>query len=366
MTWGGESLSTWLIGLGAIVAAIAVGWGVHLVLFAALQRIAGSGETFLRILLRRIRGPARLALLIIACKGALAAATFPVSFREVVSYILTVALIVLIGWIVLRASHIAADLYLRRFNLDSEDNFLARKHYTQVRILRRAAATIVVILTIAAVLMTSESVRQYGVSLLASAGAAGIILGLALQPLLKNLIAGVQIAIAQPIRLEDAVIVEGEYGWVEEISSTYVVIRLWDWRRLVLPLSYFLERPFQNWTRKDSSIIGNVLLRVDFSAPVGAIREKLQELVAASPRWDRRVAVVQVTNAGEETIEIRLLMSARNAATAWDLRCEVRENMIAFLRDNHPGALPRRRIEAPGERRGAAPDDATVAAGTMS
>ncbi|MCW5715788.1 MAG: mechanosensitive ion channel family protein [Bauldia sp.] len=355
MALGGETLSNWLIGLGAIIAAIAIGWGVHFALFTVLHRIAGPGETFLHILLRRVRGPARLALLIIACKVALTVATFPVSFLEVVTYLLTVALIVLIGWIVLRASHIAADLYLRRFNLDSEDNFLARKHYTQVRILRRAAATVIVILTAAAVMMTSESVRQYGVSLLASAGAAGLILGLALQPLLKNLIAGVQIAIAQPIRLEDAVIVEGEYGWVEEISSTYVVIRLWDWRRLVLPLSYFLERPFQNWTRKDAAIIGSVLLRVDFSAPVEAIREKLQELVAASPRWDKRVAGVQVTNADHETIEIRLLMSARNAATAWDLRCEVREKMIAFLRDNHPGALPRRRVEAPVAR--VAPDD---------
>jgi len=365
MTLGGETLYTWLIGLGAIVAAIAIGWGLHMALFAALHRIVGKEETFVHILLRRVRGPSRLALLIIACQVALAVATFPVSFREVVSYVLTIALIVLIGWIVLRASHIAADLYLRRFNLDSEDNFLARKHYTQVRILRRAAGTIVVVVTIAAVLMTSESVRQYGVSLLASAGAAGIILGLALQPLLKNLIAGVQIAIAQPIRLEDAVIVEGEYGWVEEISSTYVVIRLWDWRRLVLPLSYFLERPFQNWTRKDASIIGAVLLRVDFSAPVEAIREKLQELVTASPRWDKRVSGVQVTNADQETIEIRLLMSAKNAATAWDLRCEVREKMIAFLRDNHPGALPRRRIEAPGEHSSVS-DETAIVAGSLS
>jgi small-conductance mechanosensitive channel len=194
-------------------------------------------------------------------------------------------------------------------------------------------------------LMTFEPVRQYGVSLLASAGAAGLILGLAMQPVLSNLVAGIQIAITQPIKIEDAVIVENEWGWVEEINSTYVVVRLWDWRRLVVPLTYFIQKPFQNWTREGSSLIGSAFLYVDHTAPIPAMRKKLAEIAAQSNLWDGKVVNLQVSDVRENVIEIRMLMSARNASQAWDLRCEVREKMVGFLQAELPSALPRYRTE---------------------
>jgi small-conductance mechanosensitive channel len=186
----------------------------------------------------------------------------------------TVFCIVLVtGWALLAALHVWLVIYLRRFKLDSEDNLLARKHVTQTRILERIARTLIVLLTLSAALMTFDSVRQYGIGLLASAGAASLVVGLALQPMLKNLIAGVQLAITQPIRIDDALFVNDEWGNVEEITSSYVVIRLWDWRRMIVPLGYFIEQPFQNWTRESSALIGTVFLYVDFTVPIAEIRE---------------------------------------------------------------------------------------------
>jgi small-conductance mechanosensitive channel len=183
------------------------------------------------------------------------------------------------------------------------------------------------------------------VSLFASAGVAGLVAGLAARPLLSSLIAGVQIAMTQPIRIDDAVVVENEWGWIEEITSTYVVIKLWDWRRLIVPLSYFIEKPFQNWTREGAAIIGSVFLYVDYAAPVERVREKLNEIVKASRLWDGRVVNLQVSDAKDHAIELRALVSARTSPLAWDLRCEVREKLIAFLRDEYPEALPRQRAD---------------------
>jgi len=257
--------------------------------------------------------------------------------------LLAVAVIGLIGWAAIIALHIAADLYLRRFRLDIDDNLLARKHNTQVRVLSRSVDVLLVMLTLGAALMTFPAVRQYGVSLFASAGVAGIVVGLAARPVLSNLMAGVQIAMTQPIRLYDAVTLENEHGIIEEITSTYVVVKLWDLRRMIVPLTYFIEKPFQNWTRETSALIGNVMLYVDYCAPVGVIREKFNEILKQSDKWDEKVAALQVTDFKEGTMELRCLMSARSAALAFDLRCEVREKLIDFLQKEHPEALPRSR-----------------------
>ncbi|TBR30737.1 MAG: mechanosensitive ion channel, partial [Reyranella sp.] len=232
-----------------------------------------------------------------------------------------------------------------RADIDLSGDPLGRKHLTQVRVLRRVAATLVILVTVAAALMTFDSVKQYGVSLIASAGAAGLVVGLAARPLLTNLFAGIQIAITQPIRIGDAVIVEGEWGWVEEITGTYVVIKIWDWRRLVVPLSYFLERPFQNWTRQTTDLIGSVLLWVDYTVPVARIRAKLEEIVKTSELWDGQVVNLQVVDSSERAVQLRCLVSARTSPEAWDLRCEVREKLIAFLQDAYPGALPKQRAQ---------------------
>ena len=193
--------------------------------------------------------------------------------------------------------------------------------------------------------MTFESVQEYGLSLFASAGAAGLILGFAARPVLANLIAGIQIAITQPIRIEDVVIVEDEWGWIEEIYATYVIVRLWDWRRMVIPLSYFIEKPFQNWTREGASVIGSVYWYMDYTVPVQKVREKLEEVLETSPYWDGAVVNLQVVDTDKDTIHLRGLMSARTAPQAWDLRCEIRERILGWLQAEYPETLPRLRGE---------------------
>jgi hypothetical protein len=222
---------------------------------------------------------------------------------------------------------------------------LSRKILTQVRLLRRTVVFGLGFLTLAAILMTIPAVRQYGVSLFASAGVAGLAVGLAARPVLSNLIAGVQLAVTQPVRLGDEVLVEGEFGTVEEIQTTYVVIRLWDLRRMVVPLSYFMEKPFQNWTRQSTSIIGAVHWYLDYATPVAAVRARFLELLKESKLWNGDVAALQVTDAKEGTVEVRGLMSAASSGAAFDLRCEVREKLIAWLQETYPHALPRGRIE---------------------
>jgi small-conductance mechanosensitive channel len=341
LTWAPD----WLISLIVFVAALVVALFVHRLIFRILTRVVAERDLFWRALVSRSERPTRFALIVLS--GSVAAGVAPLSPGQasLVQHLVLVAVIALLGWLSGTALGIWSTLYLRRYQLDVEDNLLARKHTTQMRILQRAATTIIIVITVAAMLMTFDQVRQYGVSLLASAGAAGIVVGLALQPLLKNLVAGIQLAITQPIRIDDAVIVEGEWGNIEEITATYVVVRLWDWRRMVVPLSYFIEHVFQNWTREDSALIGTVMLYVDYTAPVADMRAKLEEIVKASPLWDRKVVNMQVTDFRTDTMEVRMLISANNAGRAFDIRCEVREKMIAWLQKEHPQALPRRRAE---------------------
>ena len=336
----------WAAGIMVLVTAIILALAVHLLAMRLLRRMAGSDHPFLTSFLARIRGPARLAILVSA--GALVARdlALPYSIAEAIGKTLLVALIVLIGWSFVITLHIAGDLHLRRFRDQGEDDLLARKHFTQVRLLLRAADLVVALLTISAALMSFETVRQYGVSLFASAGVAGIVAGFAARPVLANLIAGIQIAITQPIRVDDAVLIEGEWGWIEDITSTYVVVKLWDWRRLILPLTYFIEKPFQNWTRESTNIIGSVFLNVDYRAPVENIRRKLTDIARASPLWDGKVVVLQVTDTTEHSIQLRALVSASNSPKVWDLRCEVREKLLAFLNSEYPECLPRLRLES--------------------
>jgi small-conductance mechanosensitive channel len=348
----------WAISVSLLGASVLAALLVHRGVFAALSRMAKRRGLFFRAFVQRTRGPGRFALVILALSAAASLAPLSVPGRALLHHVLLLGFIALIGWAARTAAHVFVVAYSRRFKIEADDNLIARKHITQVKILERTATIFIVILTLAAALMTFPAVRQYGVTLLASAGAAGIIAGFALQPLLTNLIAGVQIAITQPIRIDDAVIVENEWGNVEEIGSTYVVVRLWDWRRIVLPLTYFIQQPFQNWTRETSRLIGTAFLYVDYDAPIDRMRAKLAEIAKASPLWDGDVVNLAVTDVTEQTLQVRCLVSARNAAQAFDLRCEVREKMIAFLKAEHPEALPRTRFsfsEAPGAEGEAAP-----------
>ncbi|MCA1466468.1 mechanosensitive ion channel family protein [Bradyrhizobium sp. IC3195] len=335
-------IPSWFIGLTLVAGAILLALLAYRVATWLLNRAFGTRLPLLSVFIERTAGPAQMALCLAAVAMVLPLAPLDDTIRTPLTRLFVVAFIALIGWISIRIVDMSAARYLQNFR-DVTENFVARKHVTQVRVFKRVTDTIIVIITVSAALMTFDSVKQYGVSLFASAGAAGIIVGLAARPLLSNLIAGLQIAITQPIRIEDAVIIENEWGWIEDIASTYVVIRLWDWRRMVVPLSYFIEKPFQNWTRDTASLIGVVALHVDYRADVPRIRRWLEEAVKQSKLWDGEVVNLQVIDADSRTIELRALVSARNAPQSWDLRCEIREKLIAFIRDEMPEALPRDR-----------------------
>ena len=331
-----------------IILVLAAGLGLllHRVTLTLFKRFSPPRKvrTFFELFVENTTGPSRLAYVIFLVGAALPSVSYTLATTLTIAHGLLVAFVFLIGWTLVRTMDIFASLYLGRLRTDTDNNLSARKQLTQVNILKRASAILIGVVTVGVALMTFDQVRQYGISLFASAGAASLVVGLAARPLLTNLIAGVQIAITQPIRLEDAVIVEGEWGWIEEISSTYVVVRLWDWRRMILPIAYFLEKPFQNWTRESGALIGSVYLYLDYSVPVQAIRDKLVEVAAESKLCDGRVVTLQVSDAREGVVELRCLVSARNAPQCWDLRCEIREKLIAFIQAEHPHALPHTRV----------------------
>lgn len=344
-------LPAWVVSVVLFALALAAALTIHRIAYEVMTRIVEGWDLFWRSLVSRTFGPARFTVITLALSFAASIAPLSDAQAGLIRQGLLVCFVALVAWIAKTALHIWTTVYLRRFKLDAEDNLLARKHVTQTRILRRVAEIVILIVAVSAMLMTFDGVRQYGVSLLASAGAAGLVAGLALQPVLKNVFAGIQLAVTQPIRIDDAVLIEGEWGNVEEITSTYVVIRLWDWRRLILPLSYFMEKPFQNWTRDDSALIGTVMIYLDYGTPIEAVRRKVEEIARTSKLWDRRVVNVQVTDFRDSTMEVRILVSAGTSPKVFDLRCEVREKLVAFLQRDYPHALPRIRAEqfAPGK-----------------
>ncbi|EEX16261.1 MscS Mechanosensitive ion channel [Citreicella sp. SE45] len=336
-------LPDWVMPMAVVVAFFLLGLVIFRLVFAVLNRAVAKKDLFWRSLVARTRRPLRLGLVVATLTVGVAVAPLSPEQTDFGQHALLIAFMVLVAWTLHTALHIWTTVHLRKFTLGSEDNFLARKHVTQSRIMVRLAGWVIVIVVTAAILMTFEGVRQWGVSLLAAGGAAGIVVGFAFQPVLKNLIAGIQLAVTQPIRIDDAVIVEGEWGWVEEITGTYVVIKIWDWRRLVVPLSYFIEQPFQNWTRDSSSLIGGVLLYLDHCADIKRLREKTNEVCRNSDLWDGNVCHVQVNDFRERVMEVRVLASARNAPRTYDLRCEIREELITWIQKEMPEALPRTR-----------------------
>jgi len=261
-------------------------------------------------------------------------------FRDGVSMLLVAA----IGYVLYRLVDAACDLLLERYPIDVADNRQARAVRTQVTVLRKVAVSVIVLFAFAGMLMVFDQVRQIGATILASAGVAGIVIGFAAQRSLGTLLAGFQIALTQPIRIGDSVIVEGEFGGIEEITLTYVVVSIWDQRRLIVPITYFLEKPFQNWTRTSVELLGTVELYVDYDFPIEALRRKLDSILESSKLWDRRVKAFQVTDVREHTVQVRALVSAANAGAAFDLRCEVREALLRFLQQEHPESLPRMRL----------------------
>ncbi|MBR8537243.1 mechanosensitive ion channel [Carboxylicivirga sediminis] len=239
---------------------------------------------------------------------------------------------------------------LRRFDITQEDNLKSRKLHTQINLLEKVIVFLILLIGLGLILMSIDSIREIGIGIFASAGVVGIIIGLSAQKIVGALLAGIQIAITQPFRVDDAVLVENEWGWIEEINLTYIVVRIWDKRRLVLPSTYFLEKPFQNWTRTTADIIGSVFIYTDYTISFDALRTELTRLLESTELWDKKVNVLQVTDAKQSTLEIRILVSAKNSPTAWDLRVFIREKMIEFIQRNYPQSLPKTRVMLEGDK----------------
>jgi len=285
----------------------------------------------------------RIFVIVAAVIPALPVLGLPEQYTGALAKLSSIILIVAIAVLLVRTVSITQRVVLMRFDIKASDNLQARKIYTQLHVISRVAYVVICVFAVAATLMLFQEVRQVGTSLLASAGIAGIIAGFAAQKTLANLFAGFQIAMAQPVRQDDVVVVEGEWGRIEEITLSYVVVHIWDDRRLVLPLSYFIEKPFQNWTRTSSAVTGTVYFWVDYNFPVEEGRGALKGIVESSPKWDRRFWNLQVTDASEKSMQLRVLATSADSSKSWDLRCEIREKFIAFIQSRHPASLPRLR-----------------------
>ncbi len=273
--------------------------------------------------------------------------SLPVSppLLAVVNHLLVIAFILVFAWLSMRLLRVLSSLVLGKYEVSQINNLEARRVTTHLELIRKILDVIIIVIAVSAALMTFDAVRQVGISVLASAGVAGIILGFAAQKSIATLIAGIQIAVTQPIRIDDVVIVENEWGRIEEITLTYVVVRIWDQRRLVVPISHFLDKPFQNWTRSSAELIGTVYLYADYRVDVDALRDELQRILESTPLWDRRASGLQVTGATDRCVELRALVSAANSSDTWELRCFVREKLLAYLQNNQPESLPRTRLE---------------------
>jgi small-conductance mechanosensitive channel len=275
----------------------------------------------------------------------------PSSYDNVVSKVTALTFIGVVAWVLFQSVKVGESLLLSAHDINAANNLEARKVHTQVRVLSKTAYFIIILFTIASMLMVFEEVRRFGTNILASAGVVGIILGFAAQRTIANLFAGFQLAMAQPIRIDDVVIVENEWGRIEEITLTYVVIRIWDQRRLIVPLSHFIEKPFQNWTRSSSEIMGSVFFFADYTVPLDKLRQEAKRIIEAHPNWDGKFWNLQVTEATDRALQLRVLATASDSGKAWNMRCDIRESLVTFLQKNHADCLPKARAELVGTGR---------------
>lgn len=338
---------------GVVVPVLAVAGGVvaaYLVamLVGVLVRRLARRSTVAADLTRRSRRPTRAVLLVVGVWVALRLSTEPAPWRVTVEHVLLILLIVSVAWLVGSLAFVLEDAALERYRIDVEDNRRARRVRTQVQLLRRITVAVLVVCAIAAILLTFPSARAFGASLLASAGLLSIVAGLAAQSSLANVFAGMQLAFTDAIRVDDVVVVDGEWGRIEEITLTYVVVHVWDDRRLILPSTHFTTTPFENWTRRQADLLGTVELDLDWEVPVEPMRAELTRLLEATDLWDGRVGILQVTDAVGGAVRLRVLASARDAPTLFDLRCYVREGLVGWLQREAPQGLPRTRWEARG------------------
>lgn len=336
-----------LIAVAAVMVALLV-LGGYWVALASLRRILRT-EGVARMFLDSAARALGAVICVFALKLFWQAVPTEGPLASPVQYLLTLGLIVALTWAAVRCSAAIGDVIIHLNPPLPDQSRQARKIETQTRFITRGLNILIVIVGIATALMTFPPVRQIGTSLLASAGIGGIVLGFAARPVLTNLLAGMQIALTQPFRIDDVLFVQGEWCWVEEVTSTYVVLRVWDLRRLVVPLQWFIENPFQNWTRNSTNILGTVFLWVDYRMPVDALREAFLRLLGEAPEWDGVTSTVQVTDSSDQAVQVRFLMSAPDSSLAWDLRCRIREGLVAFVQREYPDYLPRIRAQLSDE-----------------
>ena len=317
----------WLWPAIVLAGSILLAFIFHSVLFALGKRLAKRTNSPIEIsLLRHAEGPTRWIFPLLAIILALPALPVRSDLVQMLRHVVGLGVIASVGWVIILLSEVFGDAVYAKYRMDIDDNLTARQIRTQISVLRRIFSLLVVIITVAIILMTFPEIHQLGTSLLASAGIAGIVVGMAMKSTLSSLIAGLQIALTGPIHIDDVVIVEGEWGRIEEILTTYVVVRTWDMRRLVVPLSYFIENVFQNWTRRTADLLAYVYIYVDYTVPVEALRKEFRRILESTPLWDKKVCVLQVSDASEHTVQIRALTSAADSSKAWDLRCLVQRN----------------------------------------
>ena len=337
---------SWIMAVVVSVSILVFSVLLYILVFRLVRRIVKRSLPKLDIrTYNAFKIPFFLFLLAVAMKIILASFIPEDAGEGYFNHFLTLLIIFSITWILGRSLRFGREVVMLGYDIGQKDNLKARRVYTQLRLIERILWFIIILVAVAISLMTFEGIRNVGISLFASAGVAGIIVGFSAQRLIATVIAGFQIAVSQPIRIDDVVIVENEWGRVEEINLTYVVINIWDKRRLILPTTYFIEKPFQNWSRTSADILGTVFLYTDYTVPFDELRKELTRILESDPNWDGEVNVLQVTNSTEKTVEIRALMSAQNSSAAWDLRVRVREELIGFLQKNYPECLPKTRLE---------------------
>jgi small-conductance mechanosensitive channel len=333
-----------------IAFAILIGLVVHRVLYWFFgQWATRRNDVFAAAVVRRTSRPAAYIFPLVAILIVFPNLSIPERWEATLIHVSGILTIAAVAWTIIATIRLWADVIVARHRVDVEDNLLARQLGTRVDILGRVTIILVAIVSLGMMLMTFPEIRALGTTLLASAGVAGIVAGLAARPLFENLVAGIQLAMTQPIRLDDVVIVEKQYGRIEEIHSTYVVVRVWDLRRLIVPLTYFINNPFENWTRKTANLMGEVFVFADFRLDVAKLRDEIPKIVERTPLWDKQFQNLQVTDATDRAVQIRALVTARNSADLFDLRCFVREEIVAYLCREQPDAFPRVRVELPDE-----------------
>ena len=342
------SRQDWLYGIFLFSAVVVFGNGIHYSVFKLLRRSQTESQRRSLGLRTYLTKPARAVFLAIGLRIILPFVPgIPPFLLGQINQVVEVLLVLFVGWLAIGGIYVFQTFTLSRFDTTVADNLRARRVHTQMQFFRRLLITFVVILDAGALLWSLHDARlwKFGTGLLASAGLASLVLATAAKSTASNFLAGLQIAFSEPIRIDDVVVIQGEWGRIAEITTTYVVVRIWDRRTLIVPLSYFIEQPFANWTRNGSDIMGTAFLYVDYSVPVEPLRAELQRIVEDSPLWDKQVCGLQVTNLSERTMELRCLVSSPDSGKNFDLRCLVREKMIEFLRTNYPHALPTMRVE---------------------